>query len=88
MLPLGIIDRLLGIGRIIGQVADERAKDWGRFVRDEPRAAANTLDRIAVELEARHASLNPRRRFLRRRIGARARAYRAEAARIRREHCG
>lgn len=86
-----MIDKVLGVGREVAKIVDERAKDWGRFVADEPEAAAATLDFWATRLEASADRLARRRRFRRKlfqdRIRAVAKNYREEAERIRRERC-
>lgn len=85
---LGLLDRILGVARMVAKatrdVLQDNLEEWGRFARDEPFAAAEALDRIATELMAQRNGLHERRRVIRRRLLARARAYRLHAQDLRR----
>lgn len=80
-----ILDGLIGLGKLLTRELGEHRKDWGRFAWNEPGPAAEAMDRVAVDLEARVAGMKPRRRerMIGRHLTARAQAYRLHAEDLR-----
>lgn len=93
-----ILERILGVARIVSRATEEtfgdRLKEWGRYVEAEPLNAAASYEALATELEAMAESQRSvDRRFGQRfrarvagRLEARAEVYRKTADGLRRRH--
>jgi hypothetical protein len=72
---LGILDRIIGVFRLVESQMGTRLKDWGRYAAAEPLAAAHSLELIAVELTVRAKARRRQNGWVARRLYARAAGF-------------
>jgi hypothetical protein len=80
---LGLLDRLVGVFKALRFQLGSELQQWGRYARDEPLAAAQALDLVAVELEVRARARKRQDGWVARRLRARAEGFRAHAEDLR-----
>lgn len=80
---LGLLDRVLGVVSLIEKQIGKRVRDFSEFAATHPAAAAEQLDLVAMELEARANSRRRQRGFITRRLRARAKGFRQHAEDLR-----
>ncbi len=80
---LGILDWLVGVFKALRFQLGSQLQQWGRYARDEPIAAAESLDLVAVELEVNARARKRQKGWVARRLRARAEGFRAHAEDLR-----